>query len=119
MKKAKDHTLDMSLSTCKSRRSFSNIPVESVLIGILYLIGLLCLYNDKKKGQRIIRKRGAIERLFDRIKDTFGLSVIPVCRYVNVSSYVLLCIFVYEISIYYNCIIGKTEPQYVKHMLGN
>jgi hypothetical protein len=72
-----------------------------------------------KKGQRIIRKRGAIERLFDRVKDTFGISVIPVRRYVNVSSYMLMCVFVYQISIYYNCLMEKTRPQCIKHMLGN
>ncbi|MEM4377593.1 MAG: transposase [Candidatus Nitrosotenuis sp.] len=71
-----------------------------------------------RKGQRIIRKRGAIERLFDRIKDTFGIEPLPVRGMDNVSSYVLVCVFVYQIAIYWNCVTGKKNPQYVKHMLG-
>jgi hypothetical protein len=74
-------------------------------------------FYRSKKGQAIIRKRGAIERLFDRIKDTFGMSTIP-RGYDNVSSYVLTCVFVYQIAIYYNCITGRSRPQCVKHMLG-
>ena len=59
-----------------------------------------CLFKSKK-GQAMIRKRGAIERLFDRIKDTFGVSPLPVRGYDNVSSHVLTCVFVYQIAIYY------------------
>lgn len=71
-----------------------------------------------RNGQRVIRKRGAIERMFDRVKDTFGISPVPVRGYPNVSSYVLGCVFVYQIAIYYNCMIGETRPQCVKHMIG-
>jgi hypothetical protein len=71
-----------------------------------------------KKGQGIIRKRSAIERLFDRVKDTFGISKVPVRGHPNVSSYVLTCVFVYQLAIYYNCMTGRTRPQCVKHMLG-
>jgi hypothetical protein len=71
-----------------------------------------------KEGQRIIHKRGAIERLFDRTKDTFGIEPLPVRGKRNVSSYVLMCVFVYQIAVYYNCVTGRTRPQCVKHMLG-
>ena len=71
-----------------------------------------------RKGQRIIRKRSAIERMFDRTKDTFGISYLPVRGKSNVSSYVLMCVFVYQIAIYYNCVTGRTRPQCVRHMLG-
>lgn len=71
------------------------------------------------RGQRVIRKRGAIERLFDRIKDTFGIEPLAVVGKYNVTSYVLMCVFVYQVTIYYNCITGSNNPQCVKHMLGN
>lgn len=71
-----------------------------------------------RKGQAIIRKRGAIERLFDRVKDTFGIEPLPVRGMRNVSSHVLMCVFVYQIAIYWNCMAGSNNPKYVKHMLG-
>jgi hypothetical protein len=72
-----------------------------------------------RKGQGIIRKRGAIERMFDRTKDTFGISYLPVRGERNVTSYVLVCVFVYQIAIYYNCMMNSRNPQCVKHMLGS
>jgi hypothetical protein len=72
-----------------------------------------------RKGQKIIRRRNSIERLFDRIKDTFGISYLPVRGERNVTSYVLVCVFVYQVAIYYNCIVGVSKPQCVKHMLGS
>jgi hypothetical protein len=72
-----------------------------------------------RKGRQIIHKRSAIERLFDRTKDTFGISYLPVREKHNVTSYVLMCVFVYQIAIYYNCVTERTRPQCVKHMLGN
>ncbi|MEM3077794.1 MAG: transposase [Candidatus Nitrosotenuis sp.] len=71
------------------------------------------------KGQRIIHKRGAIERQFDRIKDIFGIEPLRVRGEYNVTSYVLMCVFVYQVAIYYNCVTRRTRPQCVKHMLGN
>jgi hypothetical protein len=71
------------------------------------------------RGQKIIRRRNSIERMFDRIKDTFGISYLPVKGERNVTSYVLMCVFVYQIAIYYNCMMGVNKPQCVKHMLGN
>jgi hypothetical protein len=72
-----------------------------------------------RKGQKIIQMRNSIERMFDRIKDTFGISYLPVRGRYNVSSYVLMCVFVYQVAIYYNCMMGTNKPQCVKHMLGN
>ena len=72
-----------------------------------------------RKGQRIIRKGGAIERLFDRTKDTYRIESLAVRGYHNVSSYVLACVFAYQVAIYYNCVVCRTRPQCVKHMLGS
>jgi hypothetical protein len=76
-------------------------------------------FFGSKEGQWIIRRRNSIERLFDRMKDTFGIESLPVRGRYNVSSYVLMCVFVYKIAIYYNCMMGVSKPQCVKHMLGN
>jgi hypothetical protein len=54
--------------------------------------------------------------MFDRVKDTFGISYLPVRGHLNVSSYVLGCVFVYQIATYYN-VIGKARPQCIKHMI--
>lgn len=72
-----------------------------------------------RKGQKIIRRRNSIERMFDRIKDTFVISYLPVKRRYDVTSYVLMCVLVYQLAIYYNCMMGVDKPQCVKHMLGN
>ncbi len=76
-------------------------------------------FFKSKKGQKIIRKRGAIERMFDRTKDTYAIEPLAARGYLNVSSYVLACVFVYQIAIYYNCVTGRTRPQCIKHMLGS
>ncbi|MBI5145851.1 MAG: transposase, partial [Thaumarchaeota archaeon] len=77
-----------------------------------------CHFFKSTKGQRIIRRRGAIERLFDRIKDTFGIEPLQVRGMHNVSSHVLMCVFVYQVAIYYNCMMGVKNPQRVKHVIG-
>ncbi|MEM3065380.1 MAG: hypothetical protein QW177_08415 [Candidatus Nitrosotenuis sp.] len=51
----------------KTVRSFSKIPTESILIGILYLIGLLSLYNDAdqiKRGRPYVYPTTVILRCF-------------------------------------------------------
>ena len=72
-----------------------------------------------EEGQRVIRKRSAIERLFDRVKDTFGIEPLAVRGEDNVSSYVLVCVFVYQLCVYYNWMLGSRNPKCVKHMIGS
>ncbi len=80
----------------------------------------LVAFYKSRKGQRIYWNRNVtIEPLFQCIKDTFGLSVLTVRGFENVSSYILMCIFVYQIAVYYNCICGSKNPRCVKHMIGN
>ncbi|MGI0065790.1 MAG: transposase, partial [Nitrosotalea sp.] len=77
-------------------------------------------FYKSRKGQSIYRNRSvSIEPLFCIIKDTFGISVSPVIGFDNVSSYVLMCIFVYQIAVYYNCVLGKDNPRCIRRMLGN
>jgi hypothetical protein len=80
----------------------------------------LVAFYQSRKGQRVYGNRGvSVEPLFCTIKDTFGIDPSPVIGFENVSSYILMCIFVYQISVYYNCIVGSDKPRCVRYMLGN
>ena len=82
-------------------------------------LGIISFYKSRE-GQIIYGTRSvSIEPLFCTIKDTFGISTSPVVRFDNVSSYLLMCVFVYQIAVYYNCVIGSDNPRCVKRMLGN
>ncbi|WP_157926845.1 transposase [Candidatus Nitrosotalea okcheonensis] len=79
----------------------------------------LILFYKSKKGRKIHHSRSvSIEPLFGSIKETFGISTSPVSGYNNVSSYLLMCVFVYQVVIYYNCILGN-NPRSIRLMLGN
>lgn len=80
----------------------------------------LIRFYKSKLGQRIYRNRSvSVEPLFQCIKDTFCISTVPVQGFDNVSSYLLMCVLVYQLSVYYNCVTDSTNPRCVKHMLGN
>ena len=80
----------------------------------------LIRFYKSRKGQRIYRtRRVSIEPLFDCIKETFGISVVLVRGFDNVSSHLLTCVFVYQMAVYYNCVRGSDKPRCVRHMLGN
>jgi hypothetical protein len=82
-------------------------------------LGLISFYRSRK-GQKVYGARGvSIEPLFQCIKDTFGISSVPVIGFDNVSSYLLMCVFVYQVAVYYNCVIGSDKPRCVRYMLGN
>ncbi|MGI0061450.1 MAG: transposase [Nitrosotalea sp.] len=77
-------------------------------------------FYKSRKGQKIYHNRGvSIEPLFECVKDTFGVSTSPVIGFDNVSSHVLMCVFVYQLAVYYNCVTGSDKPRCVKRMLGN
>ncbi|MGI0074347.1 MAG: transposase [Nitrosotalea sp.] len=77
-------------------------------------------FYKSRKGQSIYRNRSvSIEPLFECVKNTFGISVSPVRGFENVSSYLLMCVFVYQVAVYYNCIMDNENPRCVKRMLGN
>lgn len=83
-------------------RQFKVLPIQH-MVGIMW--------------QRTIRRRPAIERMFDKVKDTFSIEPLLARRKDNVSSYVLMCVFVYQIAIYWNSINNVRKPQCVKHCL--
>ncbi|SMH71237.1 hypothetical protein [Candidatus Nitrosotalea okcheonensis] len=61
----------------------------------------------------------SVEPLFECLKDAFGTSVLLVRGFDISSSYVLMCIFAYQIAVYYNCITGNDNPRCVKRMFSN
>lgn len=80
----------------------------------------LVAFYRSKQGQRIYRNRSvSIEPLFQCIKEIFGLSVLSVRGFANVSSYMLMCVLVYQLAVYYNCMVGIDKTRCVKQMLGN
>jgi hypothetical protein len=80
----------------------------------------LISFYKSRKGQRVYYNRGvSIEPLFCTIKDTFGMDPSPVIGFENVSSYILMCVFVYQVAVYWNCVMGSDNPRCIKRMLGN
>ncbi|MGI0047760.1 MAG: transposase [Nitrosotalea sp.] len=80
---------------------------------------LVEFYNSKE-GQLIYGNRKiSVEPLFECLKDMFGIGALPVRGLERSASFVLSCVFVYQIAVYYNCTVGNDKPRCVKHMLGN
>jgi hypothetical protein len=80
---------------------------------------LVEFYNSKE-GQLIYGTRKiSVEPLFECLKDMFGIGILPVRGLKKSASFVLSCVFVYQIVVYYNCTVGNDKPRCVKHMLGN
>jgi hypothetical protein len=78
----------------------------------------VCQNSDK--GQKIYKDRKiSIEPLFEILKDTFGIRVLPIRGFENVKSFVLICVLVYQLMVYYNCITGMENLRVVKRMLCN
>jgi len=80
---------------------------------------MIRLYQSRC-GKKIYNRRNvSAEPSFQCIKDTFSISVMPVRGFENARSYVLLCVLVYQLAVYYNCVIGSDNPRCIKRMLGN
>ena len=77
-------------------------------------------FYQSRRGKKIYNKRNvSAEPSFQCIKDTFGISVMPVRGFENARSYVLLCVLAYQLAVYYNCVMGNDNPRCIKKMLGN
>jgi len=80
-------------------------------------IKLIEFYNSAV-GQKLYSQRKiSIELLFEIIKYTFNIRVLPTKGFDSVKSFVLICVLVYQLVVYYNCITGKDNPRIVKRML--
>ena len=78
---------------------------------------LVEFYNSDT-GQKLYSQRKiSIEPLFEILKDTFNIRVLPVKGFEKVESFVLICVLVYQLAVYYNCIVGNENPRIVKRML--
>ena len=78
---------------------------------------LVEFYNSKK-GQKLYSQRKiSIEPLFEYLKGTFNIRVLPVKGFDKVKSFVLICVLVYQLAVYYNCITKVENPRIVKRML--
>ena len=70
------------------------------------------------KGKEIydLRKE-SVEPAQGRIKDIFNLDTVPVRGKEAVNRYVLGCVFVYQMAIFYKCIMNMDNPMQVKCIL--
>ncbi len=78
---------------------------------------LVEFYNSVQ-GQKLYSQRKiSIEPLFEILKDIFNIRILPVKRFDKVKSFVLICVLVYQLAVYYNCITKVDNPRIVKRML--
>ncbi len=80
---------------------------------------LIKFYNSDE-GQEIYSDRKiSIEPLFEILKSTFGIRVMPTRGFENARSFVLVCVLVYQLMVYYNCVTEQENPRITKRMLCN
>jgi len=78
----------------------------------------LAEFYDSVFGQELYADRKiSIEPLFEVLKSTFDIRTVPVKGLYNVRSFVLVCVLVYQLAVYYNCITKVDNPKIVKRML--
>ncbi len=80
-------------------------------------IKLVEFYNSETGQELYHNRKISIEPLFEIIKDTFNIRTAPVKGFANVKSFVLICVLVYQLAVYYNCITKVENPRIVKRML--
>ncbi len=93
-------------------------PVERYRNTPKYRLELACFYQSAL-GQSVYNQRGIpIEPLIGHIKSVFRIDPLPVRGFHAVSAVVLLSVLLYQIMVYHNCKIGKSNPKSIKYMLG-
>ena len=80
-------------------------------------VKLVEFYNSGIGQELYSHRKISIEPLFEILKDTFGIRTVPVKGLNNVKSFVLICVLVYQLAVYYNCITKVENPRIVKRML--
>ena len=68
-------------------------------------IKLAYFYNSKEGQELYWNRKSSIEPLFQTFKDTFNIRTVPVKGLCNAKSFVLIGVLVYQLAVYYNCII--------------
>ena len=93
-------------------------PVERYKSTSKKRLELVCFY-ESALGQSIYNRRGiSIEPLIEHIKSVFRIDPLPVRGFHAVSAIVLMSVLLYQIMVYYNCKVGKSNPKSIKYMLG-
>jgi len=93
-------------------------PVERYKSTSKKRLELVCFY-ESALGQAIYsRRRTSIEPLIEHIKSVFRIDPSPARGFHAVSAVVLLSVLLYQIMVYYNCEVGKSNPKSIKYMLG-
>lgn len=78
----------------------------------------LAEFFHSQEGQELyMDRKTTIEPLFQTFKDTFNIRTVSVKGLNNVKSFVLICVLVYQLAVYYNCVTGVENPRVVKRML--
>ncbi len=80
-------------------------------------IKLAEFYNSVIGQELYSQRKVSIEPLFEYLKDIFDIRVLPVKGSDNVKSFVLICVLVYPLTVYYNGVVGAENPRIVKRML--
>ncbi len=80
-------------------------------------IKLADFYNSQKGQELYSQRKVSIEPLFEIFKDTFNIRTVPVKGFNNVKSFVLICVLVYQLTVYYNCVNDNENPRFVKRIL--
>ena len=93
-------------------------PVERYKNTSKKRLELVCFYQSGL-GQSIYNQRGiSIEPLIEHIKSVFRIDPLPVRGFHAVSAVVLLSVLLYQLMVYYNCRMMKSNPKSIKYMLG-
>jgi len=78
---------------------------------------LIEFYNSKEGQELYSQRKISIEPLFEITKDTFNIRVLSVKGFTNVKSFVLICVLVYQLAVYYNCVTKIENTRIVNRML--
>jgi hypothetical protein len=79
----------------------------------------LYAFYELSLGQAIYnRRRISIEPLIEHIKSVFRIDPLRVRGFYTVFAIELLSVLLYQLMVYYNCKIGKSNPKSIKYMLG-
>ena len=93
-------------------------PVERYESTSRKRLELVCFYKSGL-GQSIYDRRGiSIEPLIEHIKSVFRIDPLPARGFHAVSAIVLISVLLYQLMVYYNCKVGKSNPKSIKYMLG-
>lgn len=107
-------------SLYKSSKNYSMrliCPIKKYHSTLPDRLKLVEFYNSETGQELYSQRKISIEPLFEILKDTFGIRKVPVKGLYNVKSFVLICVLVYQLAVYYNCITKVENPRIVKRML--